>query len=357
MANDKTTVKMITDLSNAFGPSGFEDRVVSTAKEYANEFCLIEDNIRNLFITPKDEAQNKPVVMLDAHSDEVGFMIHSIKPDGTLRFVVLGSFAEGSLPSMRVLVENSEGGLIPGVICAVPPHYNNGEKKPANDISRLVIDIGASNKNEAEEIYKIEIGRPAAPNTQCVLDENNEIIFGKAFDCRIGCAALIETMKRLKDEKLEVSLSGVLSSQEEVGGRGVMVAVNRIKPSAAICFEGCPADDTIAESYAQQTILKHGPMLRFIDKTMITNPRFQRLALKIASEKNIKVQGGVREGGGTNGGIIHTSNEGVPTIVIGIPVRYIHSPNCIVALEDFESSVSLAVEIIKELNGDIINSF
>ena len=150
---------------------------------------------------------------------------------------------------------------------------------------------------------------------------------------------------------------GVLSSQEEIGERGIHVAVNRVKPQIAICFEGCPADDTFTEPYAVQTAFKKGPMLRYMDKSIVCSPRYQRYSLDLAKTLNIPAQASVREGGGNNGAIIHTSLDGIPTIVIGVPVRYIHSVHGIASYYDFEATVRLAVEIVKSMNEGIIKGF
>ena len=182
-------------------------------------------------------------------------------------------------------------------------------------------------------------------------------MIGKAFDCRIGCAALIEAMHRLCGEQLHVDLAAVLSSQEEVGERGIKAAVSKVKPDIALCFEGCPADDTFTQDYAIQTALKKGPMLRFMDKSIICSPRYQRFALDLADRLELPVQASVREGGGNNGAIINTALDGIPVIVIGVPVRYIHSHYGITSYYDFEATVSLAVEIVKAMTSDIIQSF
>lgn len=146
-------------------------------------------------------------------------------------------------------------------------------------VSNLVIDIGARSAEEAKEAFGIRIGEPAVPATPFEYDEARDIMFGKGFDCRIGCAALIETMRLLSGMELDVDVIGVLSAQEEVGERGCKVAVNKVRPNIAIVYEGCPADDTFGEAYAMQTIMKKGPMLRYMDKSVICNPRFQRLRL------------------------------------------------------------------------------
>ena len=358
---NQETLQMIADLSNAKGASGFEDETVQAAAKHIGEgYTTEEDCLRNFYMYRTANSGNKPVFMLDAHSDEVGFMVHSIRPNGTLRFVALGGWNVGSLASSKVLVRNSEGKYLPGVIAAKPVHFMSASEKAsagAADISSLSIDIGAVSAKDAAENFKIRIGEPVVPDVTLEYDEEHDLMFGKAFDCRIGCAALIETLRRLKDEKLDVDVVGVLSSQEEVGERGMKVAVNHIKPQIAICFEGCPADDTFTEPYAVQTAFKKGPMLRFMDKSIICTPRYQRYALDLAEKRGLMAQVSVREGGGNNGAIVNTSLDGIPSIVIGVPVRYIHSVHGIASYYDFEATVKLAVEIVKSMNGDIIKSF
>ena len=345
---NQETLQMIADLSNARGASGFEDETVQAAAKHIGEgYTTEEDCLRNFYMYRTANSGNKPVFMLDAHSDEVGFMVHSIRPNGTLRFVALGGWNVGSLASSKVLVRNSEGKYLPGVIAAKPVHFMSASEKAsagAADISSLSIDIGAVSAKDAAENFKIRIGEPGVPDVTLEYDEEHDLMFGKAFDCRIGCAALIETLRRLRDEKLDVDVVGVLSSQEEVGERGMKVAVNHIKPQIAICFEGCPA-------------FKKGPMLRFMDKSIICTPRYQRYALDLAEKRGLMAQASVREGGGNNGAIVHTSLDGIPSIVIGVPVRYIHSVHGIASYYDFEATVKLAVEIVKSMNGDIIKSF
>lgn len=354
------TVKMIEALSNAPGASGFEDEVIAFAREYAKEIGEIqEDCLRNLYIYRKENSGNKPVIMLDAHSDEVGFMVHSIKPNGTLRFVTLGGWNKANLPGTKVLVRNAKGDYIPGIIAAKPVHFMSAAErdKPNTDIKSMVIDIGASSQEEAVQDYHIRIGEPVVPETRFQYDEKHGIMLGKAFDCRIGCAVLLEVLNRLKGKELPCDLVAVLSSQEEVGDRGCKVAVNRVSPDAAIVLEGCPADDTFTESYAIQTALKKGPMFRFMDVSTICNPRFQRYVLDLAEEKNLPVQASVREGGGNNASVINTALLGVPAVVAGVPVRYIHSMHGMTSLFDFEATVNMVVALLENLTEEIIKSF
>ena len=221
----------------------------------------------------------------------------------------------------------------------------------------MVIDVGATSRQEAEEEFHIRIGEPAVPDTRCTVDRQTGLIMGKAFDCRIGCAVLLEALRRLEGEELSCDVVGVLSSQEEVGGRGCRVAANRVKPDIAIVMEGCPADDTFTPDYAIQTALKKGPMFRFMDRSAITNPRFQRFTLDLAAKLQIPVQASVREGGGTNASVINLTDGGVPAVVAGVPVRYIHSPNGITSAQDFEATVELVIAMVKAITPELIASF
>ncbi len=354
-------LEIIRKISDAPGPSGFEDEVLKVAKEAASWMPRIEeDSMRNLFFYRKEHDGNKPVIMLDAHSDEVGFVVHSIKPNGCLRFVADGGWSVSGLPSSKVMVRNALGEYIPGIIALKPVHFMTAAERNASggmEISSLIIDIGATSKEEAAEKFHIRIGEPVVPAVKFEYDRERDLMFGRAFDCRIGCAALLETLKRLDGLDLPFDVVGVLSSQEEVGERGCKVAVNRVKPDIAIAFEGCPADDTFTEPYAIQTALKKGPMIRHLDRSIICSPRFQRYTLDLAAKKGLAIQESVREGGGNNGAVIQTAFDGTPVIVAGVPVRYIHSMNCITSYFDYEATVQLAVEVVKSLTPEIAASF
>jgi len=359
MKYDDYCLNLIKDLTNAKAPSGFEEETIEAAKKYVGDFADIEeDKMRNLYLYRKKNTGNKPIVMLDAHSDEVGFMVHSIRPNGTLRVNNLGRWTNSTLPASKVKVRNSDGEWISGVFLNKPAHFRS-EKDNKTDIaiSDLSIDIGATSDIDAKEVYKIRMGEPVVSAATYEFDEKHGLLFGKSFDCRIGCAALIETMRRLDNIDLDVDVVGVLSSQEEVGERGAKVSVNHIKPDVAICYEGCPADDTFSENYAIQTALRKGPMFRHMDVSVICSPRLQRFILDLAKDKNMDVQESVREGGGNDAAVIQTALDGIPAVTAGVPVRYIHAMNCISTYEDFEKTASLIVEVVKALNKDIIDKF
>ena len=353
------TIEMIAALSNANGISGFEDEVLETARRFAPEGLDIqEDSLRNLYLNRPENRGGKPVVMLDSHSDEVGFMVHSIRPNGTLKFMTIGGWVASNIPAHRVRVQTRNGNYIPGITAAKPPHFmTDAERNRVPDVAEMSIDIGASSLEEARDVFGIRVAAPVVPDVAFEYDEAHDLMFGKAFDNRLGCAAVLAVLEELKGEELPVNVTGTMASQEEVGTRGASVTARRVKPDIAIVFEGCPADDTVVPAAEVQTALHRGPMLRHIDARMITNPRYQRFALNLGEELGIPVQEAVRTGGSTNGAPIHLSGNGIPTIVIGLPVRYIHSHYGIASHSDFLNAVKLACAVIRRLDESTIRSF
>ena len=355
----KNDLDLIRDLSDAFGPSGFEDDVLAVARHYAEGLGRIEEDcLRNLYIYRKENTGTRPLMMLDAHSDEVGFMVHSIKPNGTLRFVTLGGWSTLSLSSADVLVRNALGEYTPGIIAAKPVHFMSAAERNGGvpELSSFVIDVGACSAEEAVCDFHIRIGEPIVPATKLRYDETHGLLFGKAFDCRIGVAAMLKTLRQLEGQELPVDVVAVLSAQEEVGERGCKVAVQHVKPDIAFVYEGCPADDTFTEPYAIQTALRKGPMFRHRDVSIICSPRYQRFVMDLAEKKQLPIQTSVREGGGNDGAVINTTLDGIPVVVAGVPVRYIHSMNCITAMQDFDVTVALSVEVLKAMTPDVIRS-
>ena len=355
----QTTLQMIAAISNANGVSGFEDDVVSEILPYAEQVGETKvDRMRNVFIRRKENTGSRPVVQLDAHSDEVGFMVQAICPNGTLRIIPIGGWVSHNIPAHKVWVRNRYGKYIPGLTASKPPHFmTEQERKAPLDIKDITVDVGAVSREEAIEVYGIRIGEPVAPDVTFTYAEDTDLMVGKSFDCRLGCAAILKTMHELAGQELAVDIVGACASQEEVGVRGATVTAQVIQPDLAIVFEGCPADDTCVEPYMVQTAIKRGPMLRHIDARMITNPRYQRYALDLAEKLGIPVQDAVRAAGSTNGAAIHLTGRGVPVIVIGVPVRYAHTHYGVSAYADFDNAVKLACEILKRADAELIESF
>lgn len=351
-------LELVKALSEANGVSGFEDEVIEKVREYIDKSLEVEeDSMRNLYIRGK-KGESGLKVMVDGHSDEVGFMVQSIEANGLIRFIPLGGWIVSNIPAHRVRVRDRDGNYHIGITTSKPPHFMGAsEREKALDMGDIYIDLGVSSYEEVVKGLGIDVGAPVVPDVEFLYNERTNIISGKAFDNRLGCAAVVDLLNASIKENLNIELIGTISSQEEIGSRGGHVAANRVKPDLAIVFEGTPADDIYRGSYSSQGALKKGVQIRHRDSGMISSPRFTRFARDIANKCNIKHQDAVRAAGGTNGGRIHISNEGVPTIVLGVPTRYAHTHYGYVSVEDYRATVKLALEIIKRLDRSVIESF
>lgn len=353
-------MELLEKLSNAFGVSGFEDEVAQIVEDYSSDFATSRlDKMGNVFLTDED-SQGKPLkVVLDAHMDEVGFIVQAIKPNGMIDFLPVGGWVINNVPAHMVIIKTEANTKIKGITASTPPHFmSEAQKNQPLDFDALVIDVGTSSREETEALG-IKIGDPIMPAvTFETLGDDDRILLGKAFDCRVGVGALLETMKEFSEESANahVELTGILTTQEEVGIRGARVAANQLDADLAIVFEGCPADDTFTADYKIQSALRKGPMLRDFDVSMITHPGFQKYALDVAEKYQVKVQRSVRKGGGTNGSAYSLANQGIPTIVVGIPVRYAHTHYGYVAYEDFVSAKELVLNILRDIDMEIFES-
>lgn len=352
------TIDMIKDLSNSYGTSGFEDNVLKVVNSYKENVSFVNDSTMNCYLNLEKRDPRKMTLMLDAHLDEVGFMVQSIDKKGLINFIPLGGWIVNNIPAHLVMIKTINGDYVKGIVTSKPPHFmTTMEREKKLDISDLQIDVGATSREEVINEFKIDIAAPIVPFVDFEYNERNGIMMGKAFDNRLGCAAVIQILKQLQDENLSINIIGALAAQEEVGTRGAEITSNVIKPDLAIVFEGSPADDVYTDKYTMQSGLGHGPQIRHRDSSYVSHHKFITFAKKIADESNIKCQNAVRLSGGTNAGKIHLSNEGVPTLVLGIPTRYVHTHYGYASFKDFQNTVSLAIEIIRNLNVDIINSF
>jgi putative aminopeptidase FrvX len=354
---------LIEELSNAGGISGFEDEVLEVIrKSVGSSLKAEEDGLRNLYLflddAEKPEGNDRPVIMIDAHSDEIGFMIQSVKSNGLIKIVPSGGWFSQNVPAHRFRIRMRDGGYTFGVIATKPPHFMSvKEKETLVSIENMLLDVGASSREEVNEQFQIDVGAPVIPDVDFSYNPGNGVMMGKAFDNRLGCAAVVDTLFRLKEEKLHVIPVGSISAQEEVGLRGARVTANRIAPDAAIVFEGTPADDGWIDEGEAQSVLHRGPQIRHCDGSMIGNPRFIQFVKKIAEKNGLPFQEAVRRSGGTNAGAIHLNESGVPVIVIGIPARYIHSHYGFASFSDYQNAVKWAVESVKNISEDIIRGF
>ena len=221
---------------------------------------------------------------------------------------------------------------------------------------QLILDVGATSKEEAVNVFHMGMGEPFVPATKYEYDEATGVALGKAFDCRAGVAAELLALRELSGyDDLPFDVVASVSAMEEVGERGVLAAAMRFNPMVAFMFEGCPADDTFTIPDDVQTAFRRGPMFRYFDCCMITNPRYQRFVLKCASEAGLVCQTSVREGGGTDGGPIHMLD--VPCVVAGVPSRYVHSGTALCTLYDVKMTAEVAVAVAERMTPEDVRAF
>jgi len=332
---------LLKELSEAFGVSGVEDEVRDLLKEELKETCSIKTDALGNLICKSTGAQKKPELMLCAHMDEVGLMIRSIDKNGWLKFDTVGGIDDRVLVSKQVTVGPKK---VKGVIGAKAIHLQEPKEREIPLKSKsLYIDIGAKDKDDAEK--KVNIGDFATFET--MFEEFGDgLIKGKALDDRVGCYIVAETLKK----NLGYSITGAFTVQEEIGIRGSAVVSYGINPDVAIVVEGTFASDvpeTKEENYS--TTIGQGPAVTIMDMTYIAGKELATRVLEVADKKGIPCQLRRSAFGGTDGGRIHTTREGIPTIIISVPCRYIHSPVSLASLSDIKHTMELLEAIILDL--------
>lgn len=351
-------MQMFGRISDAFGPSGFEEEVIRTIAGYCGNFKVENDAMNNLYVRMPEMQSGKPVVQLDAHTDECGFMVQTIHDNGCLGIIMLGGFVLSNVPAHTVVIRTRSGRKVRGITTSKPVHFMNDKERASQslDIETIYVDIGATSRKEAEEVFGVSVGDPMMPDVQFAYDEEHEICLGKAFDNRAGCACIVDTMNKLYPERGELAVNVVcaFASQEEVGTRGAAVTAQVVKPDMAIVFEGSPSDDFYFSATQAQCRMKGGVQIRRMDKSYVSNPAFMEYAIELAGKYGIPYQEAVRRGGSTNAGRISLANKAVPVLVLGVPSRYVHTHYNFCAKADLEAAVELAVQVIREMDEERI---
>ncbi|MER1952573.1 MAG: M20/M25/M40 family metallo-hydrolase [Aerococcus urinaeequi] len=350
-------IKLLEDVSNAYGAPGYEDQVIDVVKANKGDFSLQADAMKNLYMNFTDMDPNKPTIMLDSHMDEVGFMVQAIDENGLLLMQALGGWTAASAQSQLFMVRtNDNESYVPAVATSKPIHFMTAEEKAKPvALTDLKLDVGATSREEVINDFGITVGQPVVPATKFQVNEKNGMMIGKAFDNRLGVAATIAVFNELGLEgvkNLPFNLVGAFATQEEVGLRGAKVTTNRIDPQVAIVFEGTPSDDYAKSATLGQGRVKQGPQLRYRDSTYIASDHLNGLFLKASEDAGITIQQAVRDGGGTNAGSIHTANNGVSVITLGMPTRYAHTHYLISAYQDFQDTVDVTVAFLKGLTAE-----
>ena len=355
------TIDLLRQLSETPGGPGDEEAIrnliARAIHPHVDELSI--DNIGNLIAFKKGTGTSGLKAAAAAHMDEIGFMITKIDDDGLLHVARSGGVNPRTVLGKRVQVGPDR---IPGVIAVRPPHLAEDWRKESQQVPKirdLVIDIGAKDKDEAKS--KVKPGQYAVFQTPFRLLGLEEPlpadaplpasgrISGKAFDDRLGCAALMEL---LAGPRLPFDFYGVFTVQEEIGLRGAQVAGGWLEPDIAFILEGTTCPDTPGapdqKPTPATTRLGHGPAITQMDRSHITPPRLLQYVLRTAQARGIPYQFKHPNTGGTDAAGF-TRQRGIPAIIISTPARYIHAPVAISDLGDFWNGVALVRAALEDL--------
>ncbi|HUT16900.1 MAG TPA: M42 family metallopeptidase [Acidobacteriota bacterium] len=334
-------------LSNACGVTGREEEVrnlmIKLMKPYVDE--IVVDKLENVIAIKKGK-KSSPKVMLAAHMDEVGLMVKTITKEGFLQFTKMGGIDDRILLAQKVIIHTRKGPL-DGIIGSKPPHIQKEEeRKKVIAYDELFIDIGAESRENANAMG-VKIGDPVAFDVKYAKIGKN-IVIGKAFDDRVGCAIMIETLKQLG--KTNCTICAVGTVQEEVGLRGAATAAFGVDPDVGIALDATVAGDVPGvREFDTNVKMGKGPVLTVTDSGLITHPKVLRLLLDVAEENKIAYQLETGVPGSTDAARISLTRQGVPSGTVSVATRYIHSPVGMLNLKDAENSAKLTAAAIQKI--------
>ena len=328
-------------LVNAFGVSGKEMEVRNLIEKEIKKHVtnLSTDKMGNLIAHKKGSLKKPTKIMIAAHMDEIGLMVKNMEKDGKLRIAEVGSINPVVLLNEKVIVKTRKAD-VKGVVTTENLSSSIDLAGKVN-IQDMFIDTGLS-KKELEQLG-VHIGSFVSLSPNADIIGNGKIISGKALDDRIGCYILIEIIKRLKNIKNEMFF--VFTVQEEVGLYGAKTSSYLIDPDMAIAVDVTDCDDTL--QHGSKT-LGGGPTLTIKDAEMISNPCIDDRILAIAKKKKIPIQPDVSDSGTTDAINISISKGGVPSAVLGVPVRGLHSSSGLASLNDIDNAIKLLMELLKD---------
>lgn len=343
--------KLLRELTEAFGPSGYETEPAAImARELGRAGTVTRDGLGSVVCEVAGGAG--PRVMVSAHMDEVGFIVKSVTGDGYIHFLPVGGWSAQVLLGQRVLVRTRKGDL-PGVIGSKPPHeLSEEERKRLPELDKMFIDVGAAEGLDVAKDLGVRPGDPVVPVSPFT-ELAGDRLMAKAWDDRGGCGILIETARALAGRKHPNTVFFVGSVQEEVGLRGARTAAGLVQPDVAfaldvsLCYEGPhkPRKDLPERLGNGAAILVH-------DNSMIPNTRLRDFVIDLAERQGIRHHlTTVR--GGYDTGAIHVSGSGVPSLAIGWPTRYIHAHSGIACERDYDAAVKLLTAVIENLDAAV----
>lgn len=347
---------LLIQLTQANGIAGNEGQIrqifKDATKEHAQDY--LEDGLGGVFAQHIGQ-EDGPRVMIAGHMDEVGFMVSRITEKGFIHFVPIGGWWSQVVLAQQVTITTREGKTFHGVTGAKPPHVLSAEaRKQPVDIKDVFIDLGASSKEQILE-WGIRPGDMITPYIETQRLNGTPFLLGKAWDNRIGVAVAIEVFNELARTGHETQLFSGANVQEEVGLRGAKVAAHLLRPDISIAVDTGTAGDTPGMTPKEaDSELGKGPQVIIYDASMIAHKGLREFVIDVAEEEGIPFQYTFISGGGTDAGSQHVSLDGIPSIAITVPVRYLHSHTSIIHEEDYINTVKLVVALIRRLNNQTV---
>jgi putative aminopeptidase FrvX len=340
--------QLLQELTDAHGVSGFEEEAVQVMKKHiigADEITF--DKLGSL-IAKKTGKSERPRVMIAGHIDEIGFIVKEITSEGYIKFLPLGGWWGHVALAQRVIVKTMKGD-VPGIIGSKPPHIlTDEERKKVLDFKDMFIDVGVSKDFDVKSLG-IRPGDPIVPDSKFQVMGNPDLYMNKAFDNRFGAAVAVAVFNEFKNIPHPNTIYAVGTVQEEVGLRGAGTTAHMVDPDIAFIADVSISGDS-PDSQMTYGKLGSGPSITVFDGSMIPNRKLRDLVVDIAEECKIPFHFAALDRGGTDGGRIHISRAGVPTLYVGAATRYIHSHTSILHKGDFENLVKLLTEVIKRLD-------
>lgn len=337
------------ELSLAPGVSGSEDEIAQIIERELKDVAdkIERDSMGNIIATKKGE-KKAPSVMLASHMDEIGLMVRYIDDNGFIKFSNIGGINDQMLMNQTVTIHSSISEAIVGVIGSKPPHVTKAEER--NKVVKsedMFIDIGAKDKEDAEKM--VCIGDKMTFNSSFEVYPNN-LIMGKALDNRVGCYVMMEVLKRVNTR---ATVYGVGTVQEEVGLKGAKTSAFKLNPDLAIALDVTLSGDYPGIKLEEApVVIGKGPAIVLADASgrgILTQQSVKDLLIKAGDENEIPYQLEVSDGGTTDGTAIHLTREGIPTGVLSVPTRYIHTPVSVCSMDDIECTIQLITNAINSL--------
>lgn len=328
-------LKWFEEITQIDGVSGHEHEVAGylhTEFKKLNVDDIFYDHLGSIMALKKSSNQNAKKVMVLAHMDEVGFIVKQIMPTGALKLHAVGGWFSQNLLAHRLILTTQSGQKYPGTIGSIPPHLLPAEKRNTPiQIEDMLADVGAIDAADAKAMG-IQVGDMIVVQGGFEVLNGGKRLLSKAFDNRYGCVMALDLLASLKDVELDYDLYVGASVQEEVGLRGAQTMTQLVNPDFAVVLDCSPAND-VADAKALG-VLGDGVLIRMADGSMIAQKSIINLFVDVCNEHDIKHQY-YYSPGGTDAGIVHKSNHGVPTLTCCIVARNIHTSSSILDTSDY----------------------